>query len=123
MEINIEHKPTYTIINLTGDLLNLTAAESLKSEIAALKEQGMLTFIVNLKNVEQMDMEAGNVLMELHEATYDAEGSLVFAELKDDVHQMMKKGQLHLSLNLCPTMIEAIDIISMELLERDLLNE
>jgi anti-anti-sigma factor len=122
MEFTIEHKPTYATIHLSGNL-DAAAAKALCNEIAQWKTTIAPRFIIDMKEVTQMDLEATSTLMELHEQVYEDEGSLVFVTLQEDVLQMMKKAQLHLSLNLCPTLIEGIDIISMELLERDLLNE
>ena len=84
---------------------------------------GSLSFIINLKKLADMETAAGNILMDIHDFIYDGDGSLVFAESPDNILQKLKKEQLHLSLNLCPTMAEAVDILSMELLERDLLKE
>ncbi len=76
-----------------------------------------------MANIANMDMASGNELMDLHNALYNNGCSLVFTSMNDSILNTMKKGQYHLSLNLAPTMIEAIDIISMEVLERDLLGE
>jgi hypothetical protein len=47
----------------------------------------------------------------------------VFTAAQDKVFQALKDKEIDLSLNIVPKMIEAIDIISMEILERDLFSE
>jgi len=123
MEFVTETKPTYTIIYADGGVLTTELAEALKLKMEEQKVAGCLSFIVNLKKLTDIETVAGNILMDIHNYIYDGDGSLVFAESPDNVLQKLKKEQFHLSLNLCPTMAEAVDILSMELLERDLLKE
>lgn len=123
MEFKIDTKPNYTLIQSDSGELNVNMAEALRQKVKELSEKDSRNFIIDLKNCLQMELEAGNILLDLHNRVYDREGSLVFTDLEDEVLQAMKKEQLHLSLNLSPTRIEAVDIISMEILERDLLNE
>jgi len=123
MEFVTETKPTYTIIYVDAAILTPALGEELRLKTEELKAAGTLSLIVNLKKLPDMETAAGNVLMEIHNYIYENEGSLVFAESSDNVLQKLKKEQFHLSLNLSPTMAEAVDILSMELLERDLLKE
>lgn len=124
MEFKIDAKTNYTLIQPAERLLNEEMAVSLRQEVGTLiTQQNGINFIVNLQLAEAMEVEAGTQLLELHRTLYENGHSLVFINLQDAVLQMMKKEQLHLSLNLSPTLIEAIDIISMEILERDILKE
>jgi hypothetical protein len=59
----------------------------------------------------------------MHEDSYSNSRSLVFTGIQSEVMKAMKEEELDLSLNIAPKMIEAVDIISMEILERDLLGE
>jgi hypothetical protein len=59
----------------------------------------------------------------LHEEVYTAEQSIVFTQPHAEVMRSIKEKELDLVVNIAPTMKEAIDIVSMENLERDLFNE
>ena len=123
MEFKIDTKPNYTVITPeTGDL-SVILAEGIRQKVKEATEMNSHNFVIDLENIENMDMASGNELLELHNALYNNGCSLVFTSINDNILNTMKKGQYHLSLNLAPTMIEAIDIISMEVLERDLLGE
>lgn len=123
MEFKIDTKPTYTVITPeTGDL-SVKLAEEIRQKVMNATETDSHNFVIDLANIANMDMASGNELMDLHNALYNNGCSLVFTSMNDSILNTMKKGQYHLSLNLAPTMIEAIDIISMEVLERDLLGE
>lgn len=123
MDFKIDTKPTYTVITPETGELGVNMAEVIRQKVGEATETGSHNFVINLQHVTSMNMASGNVLLELHNDIYNNGGSLVFTTLEEGVIQTMKKGQYHLSLNLTPTLIEAIDIISMEVLERDLLGE
>lgn len=123
MEFKIDTKSNYILIQSDSEDLSVNMAEALRQKVKDLSGKDSCNFIIDLKSCTQMEIEAGNLLLDLHNRVYDEGGSLVLTNLSDEVLQTMKKEQLHLSLNLTPTLIEAVDIISMEILERDLLNE
>ncbi len=123
MEFKIDTKSTYTAITPETELLSANLAGELRQKVEALEETGSRNFLIDLQHCTSMEMAAGNLLQELHEYIYNKEASIVFAGAQENVLQGMKQAQLHLSLNLTPSIIEAVDIISMEVLERDLLNE
>ena len=123
MEFKIDTKPNYTVITPDSGDLSVNLAEVIRQKVEDATETGSHNFVINLQNIAHMDMSSGNVLLDMHDFLYNRGCSLVFTTLEDSVMQTMKKGQYHLSLNLTPTLNEAIDIISMEVLERDLLGE
>jgi len=59
----------------------------------------------------------------LHEACYNEDQSLVFTGIQPAVLGAMQQKEIDLAVNIAPTEVEAVDIISMEILERDLFNE
>lgn len=123
MEFKTDAKTNYTLIQPEQGSLNVKMAAALRQKVNSLLEKSNLNFIVDLKQQPEIELEAGSILMEMHYQLYENGHSLVFINLQEGVMQAMKKEQLHLSLNLSPTLIEAIDIINMEILERDILNE
>src|SRR5699024_3957954 len=104
-------------------VLDTSSATAIKDKIQSLNEENSTNFIVDLKSMETMTVAAGEILLDLHHHLYNQGCSLAFVNLQNDVLHEMKKDQFHLSLNLCPTFAEAVDIISMEMLERNILNE
>ncbi len=123
MEFKIDTKPTYTVITPGSGDLSVNLAEVIRQKVTEARETGSHNFVIDLQNINSMDMASGDVLLDLNHIVYNNGGSLVFSSPEDSVMQTLKKGQYHLSLNITPTLIEAIDIISMEVLERDLLGE
>jgi hypothetical protein len=59
----------------------------------------------------------------LHEDFYNNNQSLVFTGLQEDIAKELRTNHEELIINITPTIPEAIDIINMEVLERELFNE
>lgn len=123
MEFKIDTKPTYTVITPETGNLSVILAGEIRQKVIDTTETDGHNFVIDLQNISSMEMASGNGLLELHHELYNKGCSLVFTSMNESIMNTMKQGQYHLSLNLAPTMIEAIDIISMEVLERDLLGE
>lgn len=123
MNFKIDTTKNHAVIAPDYHTLDDKLTDALQMEIKKLQDEGHLNVIINLETVETSEPEARNQLLGLHEMIYALEGSLVFTGLNDSLLKAMKKDQLHINLNITPTMIEAIDIINMEILERELFNE
>lgn len=123
MNFKIDTKTNYTIITPSFSDLNSEMAASLAKYCQEQSAQKPINFIVDLLPCTDAHTDAFPALIDLHEACYSNDQSLVFINVKDNIMQKMKKEQVHLTLNIAPTLAEGIDIISMEVLERDLFNE
>lgn len=123
MEFKIDTKDAYTLISPLSDQLDDNLAAALGEQCTLLAENGSQNFIINFEHVKTSVCQALGTLLTLHEQCYENERSLVFTGVGEELLQQLKHEQLHLSLNITPTLQEAIDIVSMEILERDLFNE
>lgn len=123
MDFKIDTKENYALITPEYHTLNDILAEKLMEEVKQLQNAGSLNIIVDFEKISTSESNARNFLLEIHKWVYQHEGSLVFTGLNDVLLKSVKKDQLHINLNITPTMIEAKDIINMEDLERTLFNE
>lgn len=123
MKFKFDTTDNYCIIAPDYPNLNENLADNLLEEIQKRLNNEESNFIICLDNTEDSDTEGRNKLLQLHELVYKHSGSLVFTGLNDLILKTIKKEQLHIHLNITPTLIEAKDIINMEILERELFNE
>jgi anti-anti-sigma regulatory factor len=123
MEFKIDTKEIFTQISPVNEHLNANMAAELERKCAELTDSGSNNFIINLDACQNAEPEAFEALAALHEVLYANGQSLVFTELTDGVMRQIKDAQMDQTINIAPTEIEAVDIISMEILERDLFNE
>ena len=88
-----------------------------------MRQSGSLNIIVDFSACAEMDKNAVDWLVNMHEESYSSEQSLVFTGISKQGIALLKEDETDLLLNIAPSMKEAIDIVSMEILERDLFNE
>ena len=123
MEFKIDTNDTYTLILPTAAGLDASMAASLRAKCLDLADEGSQNFVIDLSNAREADDAALEVFVSFHEECYEEERSLVFTGVVDGLLQRMKQARVHLTLNITPTIDEAIDMVNMEILERDLLND
>lgn len=123
MEFKIDTKSSYILITPATGALNANLTVALREKARELTENGRNNFIIDLSNCSLADASAFPGLAEMHEDCYSNEQSLVFTHVQAPVLQTMKAEEIDTALNIAPTMIEAVDIVSMEILERDLFGE
>lgn len=123
MEFKIDTKPTYIVITPVYNHLDANLAAALRQKCNELTENGSENYIVDLHNCLDADARSFHLLTELHEDCYSNNCSLVFTNIRDVVMQDLKKDETDSAINIAPSMQEAIDIVSMEILERDLFDE
>jgi anti-anti-sigma regulatory factor len=120
MEFKIDTNSNYIHISPLANSLDAKMTEAITQKLADWHGNNL---IIDLSNCTKADKEAFPALVHLHADCYSGGQSLVFTGVNDAVLQLMKETGTDQALNIAPTHIEAIDIISMEILERDLFNE
>lgn len=123
MEFKIDTRETYTRIGSAGEHLGANMAAALEERASQLSDSGSQNFLVDLSSCQTADEGGFEALANWHENAYSEGHSLVFTGLEPDVLKVARDAQLDGAINIAPTEIEGIDIISMEILERDLFNE
>lgn len=121
MEFKIDTRDTYTLITPAAEHLDDSMAAALQQKLHDLADEGQSAFVIDLRSATSADSAAFEVFVSQHEEAYEASRSLVFTGVVDGLLQQMKQQRIHLTLNLTPTLDEAVDIVNMEALERELL--
>jgi len=123
MEFKIDTKDTFSTITPVTGVISANLADELSEMCGNMRQSGSQNFIIDLEQCKTMEENAIAGLVALHEECYSEGQSLVFTGISEQAMTMLKSGETDLLLNIAPKMIEAIDIISMEILERDLFGE
>ena len=123
MEFKIDTKTSYTNITPVINHLDANLTAALRQKWNELRQSGSQNLIVDLHNCIEADKNGIDALAALHEDFYAEGCSLVFTALQENVQQQIKNLLQDFSINIAPTHAEAVDIVSMEILERDLFNE
>ena len=123
MEFKIDTKDTFSTISPITAHLNANLADEITEMCGKVRQSGSQNLIIDLQHCNAMDEEAIPILIDLNEESYSQEQSLVFTGASEKIMSVFKKAEADMLLNIAPKMIEAIDIINMEILERDLFGE
>ena len=123
MEFKIDTNDNYTVISPVSERLDENLTEALFKKWTELVKTGVNNIIVDINPCSSADEQVMGSLVKLHESFYNEGHSIVFTNLQRGVKELLQKHESFHDINIAPTIDEAIDIISMEMLERDLLNE
>ncbi len=123
MDFKIDTKDNFSVITPIDTPISAIMAESLSAKCAEMRQSGSGNLIIDLQNCTGADKEAVPIWVEMHEESYSNELSLVFTGVNSKMIAILKEDEADLLINITPTMIEAIDIVSMDRLQWDLLRE
>jgi len=123
MDFKIDTKTNFTLVTPVTNHLDANLAAALGQKWTELRQSGSQNLVVDLHNCLDANKEAFPLLVHMQQDFYLAACSLVFTGIQDIVLKELKDNEVDTILNIAPTMDEATDIISMEILERDLLSE
>ena len=123
MEFKIDTKDTFTTIIPPGGIINAKMTGELYHKCEEMRQSGSKNFIIDFQHCTRIDKSATAGLVKMHEESYGNEQSIVYTGINKEALAILKEGETDVLINIAPTMQEAIDIISMEILERDLFNE
>ena len=123
MEFKIDTKPTYSVVTPQSNLIDANLTEAIRQKWKELTGSGSPNLIIDLHMCQSADPETVHTLEALHQDIYDNRGSLVLTAVPESCLAVLKEKELDERLNLTRTLEEAVDIVSMEILERDLFDE
>jgi anti-anti-sigma regulatory factor len=120
MNYKIDTKENFDIITPQIAMLTSTLTDELSKLINKSREHDK-SVIIDFSQVNEIPEEFVDFLTQTHETMYLDNFSFVLCQVGGILKQQLQEADLEDSLNIAPTLIEAIDIVSMEVLERELL--
>ena len=123
MKFSIDKHEKYILIKLNESKLNSLVTPQLKSELILTNTEGQRNIILDLSQVKFADSSGLSSLLVGHRLCKNAEGSFILTGLNDAVNRLITISQLDNVLTVVPTTKEAIDLIFMEEIEKELKRE
>ncbi len=117
MNYTIEKKEAFDIISFQENIKTENLMTALKN-IQLSNSLQYKSLILNMETMHVFEKEIFDLVRNMHQEMYTNNCSLALVASKELVNFDIDK-----ELNIVPTLIEAIDIVSMEGLERELLSE
>ncbi len=121
MQYSIDKQEQYTLIKVQEEKLHAHLIPELKSAFVTLNSEGVDSFILDLSEVRYTDSSGLSAILIANRLCNEAKGILVLIGITEHVLKLITISQLEKILHILPTHEEAVDLILMTALERDLM--
>ncbi|TXI80059.1 MAG: anti-sigma factor antagonist [Flavobacteriales bacterium] len=119
MNFTIEDKGRYSLVTSNVDKLDTTCAPELKSELVYLNKTNVRNVIIDLSRTRYCDSSGLSALLVANRLCKSVNGTLVVCGLQEPVQKLIQISQLESVLSITPTASEAVDLLYMEEIEKD----
>jgi anti-sigma B factor antagonist len=123
MNITTVKEEKYTLVRPEEKKLTSQNAPELKSLFVVLHSEGIRNIVIDLGAVEYADSSGLSAILVGNRFCKGLNGTFVLASVTDPVMKIISISQLDRVLNITPTVNEAVDMVHMDEVERDLMNE
>jgi anti-sigma B factor antagonist len=123
MKFSVDKHEKYVLVKLNESKLNSSITPQLKSELILMNTEGQRNIVLDLSAVKFADSSGLSSLLVGHRLCKNADGVFILVGLNTSVARLITISQLDNVLNVVNTPDEAIDLIFMEEIEKDLKNE
>ena len=123
MKFTVDKHEKYVLIKLNENKLNSLVAPKLKSELILTNTEGQRNIILDLSNVKYSDSSGLSSLLVGHRICKNSEGTFILTGINDNISRLISISQLENILTIVATVDEAIDLIFMEEIEKELKKE
>jgi anti-anti-sigma factor len=129
MKVKIDTKEKFHAITVSETIFSAYMAAELTDLLlpylqndACLPDRRIKNIILNLKELQSLDEPAAKKLVKLQQMFYENNASFVICEMQKPVEKFLDSLNLLEIMNYTPTESEAMDIVQMEEIEREMLD-
>lgn len=120
MNFTISNKEKHQLVTSNIENLNSVVSTELKSELVVTIKEGNKNLILDLSKTVYADSSGLSGILLGNRLCRDAGGTFVLTGLNEHIGKLIEIAQLDRVLNITPTVNEAVDLIFMEEIERNL---
>lgn len=119
-KFTIETDDKFTVVVSEVEKLDTLSAPDLKTELVFQLKSGNRNLIVDLTNTRYCDSSGLSALLTGNRLCKEINGTFALCGLQAPIEKLVNISQLQSVFNITPTRNEAIDLVLMEEIERDL---
>src|SRR6201995_2256722 len=123
MKFTVDKHEKYVLLKLNESKLNSLVTPQLKSELILINTEGQRNIIMDLSQIKFADSSGLSSLLVGHRLCKNASGVFILSGLNDAVSRLISISQLDSVLSIVPSTEEAIDLVFMEEVEKQLKKE
>ncbi len=123
MKFSIDKHEKYVLFKLNESKLDSITSPALKSELIMINANGIRNIILQLSDVKLCDSKGLSALLVANRLCTNSDGIFVLTGLQPTVEKVLQISHLEDVFNIVNSVSEAIDLIFMEEIEKDLKRE
>jgi anti-sigma B factor antagonist len=123
MKFTVDKHEKYVLLKLNESKLNSLVTPQLKSELILINTEGQRNIIMDLSQIKFADSSGLSSLLVGHRLCKNASGVFILSGLNDAVSRLIAISQLDSVLSIVQSTEEAIDLVFMEEVEKQLKKE
>jgi len=123
MQVKIDTREKFHVITIIEPGLAANMTADIDKWVLPLLQNDVKNIVLNLKDIQTIDIAAGEYLVKTQQTFYENDASFVICGLNNQIEEKLDQADLLELLNTAPTESEARDIVQMEEIERELLDE
>lgn len=120
MKFEIENREKVVIVKSKVEKLDSLIAPELKSEFVLANKNGSKNLILDMSETRYCDSSGLSSILVANRLSRDSGGTFVLCGLQGTVAKLITISQLDSVLKITPTLNEAVDLVYMEEVERDI---
>ena len=120
MKVKTDTKEKFHVITVQETTLSAVMAAELSDLLLRYLQNDVKNIILNLKELRSLDEIAAEKLVKLQQNFYEKNSSFIFCELQKPVENFLDNVNLLEIMSTTPTESEAMDIVQMEEIEREM---
>lgn len=122
MNYTQEEKEKFLLFRVTADKLDATISTEVKAAVSNAINEGHKNIIMDMSQVKYCDSSGLNVILIGYRGCKNANGSFILFGTSKMVSKLIHMSQLNTILSIVETESEAVDLLYMEEIERDINN-
>lgn len=123
MLFKIDTREKFHAITIKGPILAANMTAEMENCLRPLLQKTVKNVVLSLKDIISADVAAAETLVKLQQAFYEGHASFVVCDLQPYVEQQLDDANLLELMNVTPTESEALDIVQMEEIEREMMDD
>jgi anti-sigma B factor antagonist len=123
MKFSLDKHEKYVLVKLNESKINSLITPQLKSELILINAEGQRNIVLDLSQVKFADSSGLSSLLVGHRLCKNCDGVFIMVGLNEAVSRLVTISQLDSVLTIVKTVDEAIDLVFMEEIEKELKKE
>jgi anti-anti-sigma factor len=119
-DFTVDKQDRYTLVSVHVEKLDSRVSPALKSELVLVNSGGEKNIIMNLEECRYCDSSGLSAVLIGNRICNENSGTFVLSGLQESVQKLISISQLDTVLTIAPTLDEAIQLVYMDDLEKDI---